>query len=188
MASATLQISDRFVAGAPVDAFPAALVGEPRTRTPKQVPPVLSPSASGQVASDGTVTLDGLTAGTMYAATEGAARVLVAGSGTDWTVTVLATGGTYKLVVGGSNTASIAYNASAATVQTAVRATTAGASATVTATGNVYTITLAASSTITADGSSLTVTDPGAGRHWVMFGCATYAAPGRLPHPWVAPS
>jgi hypothetical protein len=52
------------------------------------------------------------------------------------------TGGTFTINVGGVNTSPLAYNASAATVQTAVQATPAGAGATVTGTGP-YTITFA---------------------------------------------
>ena len=82
------------------------------------------------------------------------------------TVNGVPTGGTFTLTVGGATTAPIAYNASAATVQAALRALGTGfsfggsvaQSATVTGTGP-YTVTFGitgAAGPITADGSALT--------------------------------
>ena len=54
------------------------------------------------------------------------------------------TGGTFTITVGGETTAAIAYNAAASAVQTALQATNAGASATVSGSaGGPYTITFA---------------------------------------------
>lgn len=88
--------------------------------------------------------------------------------GTSWTVTIngTPTGGTFTLTIGGYTTSGIAYNASAATVQAAIRALGTGtgnpfggdaatASATVTGTGP-YTITLNVGTIVDADGSALT--------------------------------
>ena len=82
------------------------------------------------------------------------------------TITGTPTGGTFTLTVGGATTAPIAYNAAAATVQTALQALNAGAPfggspaalATVSGSaGGPYTVTFAgASAPITADGSALT--------------------------------
>jgi hypothetical protein len=78
------------------------------------------------------------------------------------TITGTPTGGTFTLSLGGATTTALAYNASAATVQTAVRALGAlWAAATVTGSaGGPYTVTLAvlggATAEIIPDGSSLT--------------------------------
>jgi hypothetical protein len=89
-------------------------------------------------------------------------------SDTSWTVTVNGspTGGTFTLTIGGYTTSAIAYNASAATVQAAIRALGTGtgnpfggdaaaASATVSGTGP-YTVTLPVGAPVYADGSALT--------------------------------
>lgn len=78
------------------------------------------------------------------------------------TITGTPTGGTFTLTLGGVTTAALAYNAAAATVQTAVRALGAPwAAATVTGSaGGPYTVTLSpvggASAPITANGAALT--------------------------------
>lgn len=94
-------------------------------------------------------------------------------AGTTWTVTVNGspTGGTFTLTIGGYTTSAIAYNASAATVQTAIRALGTGTgnpfgadvavtNATVgggySAGFNPYTITLNVGAPVYADGSGLT--------------------------------
>jgi hypothetical protein len=67
------------------------------------------------------------------------------------------TGGTFTVNIGGVDTAAIAYNAAASTVQTAVQATPAGAGATVSGSaGGPYTITLANGTTVSVDQRSLT--------------------------------
>lgn len=75
-----------------------------------------------------------------------------------------ATGGTFTLNIVGQTTSALAYNASAATVQTAIQAlgTAASAGATVTgSTGGPYTVTFAQSSApIYASGALLTGTTP----------------------------
>lgn len=87
-------------------------------------------------------------------------------TGSTWTVTIngTPTGGTFTISVGGYTTSGIAYNASAATVQAAIRALGTGAAfggdsaavgATVTGTGP-YAITLSAPAPVYADGSGLT--------------------------------
>jgi len=89
-------------------------------------------------------------------------------SDTVWTVTVngTPTGGTFTLTIGGYTTSAIAFNASAATVQTAIRALGTGTgnpfggdaaavTATVTGTGP-YTVTLPVGAPVYADGSALT--------------------------------
>jgi len=78
------------------------------------------------------------------------------------TITGVPTGGTFTLSIGGATTAALAFNAAAATVQTAIRALgTAWAGATVTGSaGGPYTVTLSvlggASAPIVADGALLT--------------------------------
>lgn len=78
------------------------------------------------------------------------------------TITGTPTGGTFTLSIGGATTGNLAYNAAAATVQTAVRALgTPWAAATVTGSaGGPYTVTLSpvggASGPITGSGSLLT--------------------------------
>jgi hypothetical protein len=87
-------------------------------------------------------------------------------TGSTWTVTLNGspTGGTFTISVGGYTTSAIAYNASAATVQAAIRALGTGStfggdsaavSATVTGTGP-YAITLSQAAPVYADGSGLT--------------------------------
>jgi len=91
-------------------------------------------------------------------------------SDTVWTVTVngTPTGGTFTLTIGGYTTSAIAYNAAAATVQTAIRALGTGTgnpfggdAAAVTATvsgsaGGPYTVTLPVGAPVYGDGSALT--------------------------------
>ncbi|MBV9290972.1 MAG: phage major capsid protein [Frankiales bacterium] len=89
-------------------------------------------------------------------------------TGSTWTVTINGspTGGTFTISVGGYTTSAIAYNANAATVQTAIRALGTGvgtgygsdiaaSGATVSGSGP-YAITLSAPAPVYADGSSLT--------------------------------
>lgn len=69
-----------------------------------------------------------------------------------------ATGGTFTLTVGADTTGALAYNATAATVQTAVRKLPAGTTATVTGTPGKYTLT-GTTAKVTANGANLTGAD-----------------------------
>lgn len=84
-------------------------------------------------------------------------------TGASTVVTVTADGGTFKITVAGTETSALAYNASAATVKTAVETALGEGTAltvAVTKSGTSYTITLsgtgAAATTWAVDGSSLT--------------------------------
>lgn len=76
----------------------------------------------------------------------------------EWTVTLSGTpaGGTFKLIVNGSSTAPIAYNAATSAVQTALNALP-GVTATVTGTaGGPYTVEFSSPLGLAADGNGLT--------------------------------
>lgn len=71
MATAVLQLSDKFPVGTVVDAHPAAKVGQPwlGARRAKARPHGgLTPAAQATVAANGSLTLTGLNAGTPYVA------------------------------------------------------------------------------------------------------------------------
>lgn len=186
MSSATLQLSDRFPVGAAVAAFPASLVGEPALSPFGAVPGGVSRAAVGVVASDGTVTLDGLDEGVVYVATQaerGVVVELIDDVAHTWKVTVAnAGGGTFTLLADTDETSDLAYNASAGTIQSAIRTATGGSTETVTGSGGVFTVTLADGAVLTADDSSLT----GSVTHtaFVRFSGTAYAAPARIPHPY----
>lgn len=74
-----------------------------------------------------------------------------------YTVVIVASGGTFTLSFGGQTTTTIAYNATAATVQTALRALSSvgGTNATVTGTAGNYTVTFAIDGTLTGSSSGL---------------------------------
>jgi hypothetical protein len=186
MASATLQLSDRFPVGAALAAFPAALLGE-GAKAPYGFAAVVGQvarAAVGVVGSDGTVDFDGLTSGVVYAATQAERGVVVEDLGdNEWKVTVAnASGGTFTLSAGEDETSDLDFDADASDIQAAIRTATEGETETVTGSGGVFTVTLADASELTADGSSLTGTVTHTA--FVRFSATTYAAPARIPHPY----
>jgi hypothetical protein len=198
MAEVTLQVADRFLAGSPVVAVPAAVVGE-RGRSiggRGPMPPLgLTPVAEGVVDAAGVVELDGLEDRTVYALTEGpvVASVDVDGDTGDTILTVVASGGSFVLTVGEGETEEetgpILVGASAVEVEEAIQETAEGGDVVVSGEdGGPYLLALDEGSelealpAISVDGSGLTVN---AGRRtWLRFGVGEFVKAGRPPHPW----
>lgn len=97
-------------AGTAVEAYRLSQVDVERRELREPIPS--APAASGVLDASQQVTLSGLTEGEPY--------VLVGVVDEEQTVTVSATGGTFKLTFSGQQTGAIAYNASAATVLAAL--------------------------------------------------------------------